>query len=160
MELQPTSKRLLDQVRDALRLKHYSYCTEQPYVGWICPSGSYVLFHSKRHPNEMGAPEVEVFLTHLAVEEHVAASTQNQAFSALLFLYEVLHKDLGPVDSLRAKHPKRRLLGQLSSTDGLMAKLLYGSGLRLMECLRPRIEDSSSSAGPSSPGTARGSRTA
>ena len=74
MEPQPTSKRLLDQVRDALRLKHYSYCTEQPYVGWICPSGSHVLFHSKRHPNEMGAPEVEASLTHLAVE-HGAAGT-------------------------------------------------------------------------------------
>jgi len=94
----------LDQVRDTLRLKHYSYRTEQAYVGWIT---RYVLFHSKRPPNEMGAPEVEAFLTHLAVEEHVAASTQNQAFSALLFLYEVLHKDLGPVDSLRAKRPKR-----------------------------------------------------
>jgi integron integrase len=140
----------LDQVRDALSLKHYSYRTEQAYVGWIT---RYVLFHSKRHPNEMGAPEVEAFLTHLAVEEHVAASTQNQAFSALLFLYrEVLHKDLGPVDALRAKRPKRlptvltqeetrRLLGQLSGTYGLMAKLLYGSGLRLMECLRLRIKD-------------------
>ena len=150
MEPQPTPKRLLDQVRDALRLKHYSYRTEQAYVGWIT---RYVLFHSKRHPNEMGAPEVEAFLTHLAVEEHVAASTQNQAFSALLFLYrEVLHKDLGPVDALRAKRPKRlptvltqeetrRLLGQLSGTYGLMAKLLYGSGLRLMECLRLRIKD-------------------
>jgi site-specific recombinase XerD len=150
MEPQPTPKRLLDQVRDALRLKHYSYRTEQAYVGWIT---RYVLFHSKRHPNEMGAPEVEDFLTHLAVEEHVAASTQNQAFSALLFLYrEVLHKDLGPVDALRAKRPKRlptvltqeetrRLLGQLSGTHGLMAKLLFGSGLRLMECLRLRVKD-------------------
>jgi len=104
MEPQPTSKRLLDQVRDALRPRHYSYCTEQAYVGWIT---RYVLFHGKSHPNEMGAPEVEVFVTHLSVEEHVAASTQNQAFSALLFLYEVLHKDLGPVDSLRAKRPTR-----------------------------------------------------
>jgi len=150
MEPQPAPKRLLDQVRDTLRLKHYSYRTEQAYVGWTT---RYVLFHCKRHPNEMGAPEVEAFLTHLAVEEHVAASTQNQAFSALLFLYrEVLHKDLGPVDALRAKRPKRlptvltqeetrRLLGQLSGTQGLMAKLLYGGGLRLLECLRLRVKD-------------------
>lgn len=101
----------------------------------------------------MGTPEVEALLTCLAVEEHVAASTQNQAFSALLFLYrEVLHQDLGPVDALRAKRPTRlptvltqeetrRLLGQLSSTHGLMARLLYGSGLRLMECLRLRVKD-------------------
>jgi len=107
MEPQPTLKTLLDQVRDALRLKHYSCRTEQAYVGWIT---RYVLFHGKRHPNEMGAPEVEASrsVTHLAVEEHIAASTQNQAFSALLFLHrEVLHKDLGPVDALRVKRPKR-----------------------------------------------------
>jgi integron integrase len=101
----------------------------------------------------MGAAEVEAFLTHLAVNEHVAASTQNQAFSALLFLYrEVLHQDLGPIDALRAKKPKRlptvltreevrRVLDQLSGTHQLMAKLLYGSGLRLMECLRLRVKD-------------------
>ncbi len=96
----------------------------------------------------MGAPEVEAFLTHLAVKEHVAASTQNQALSALLFLYrEVLHQELGPVDALRAKRPQRlptvltkdetlRLIGCLSGTHQLMAKLIYGSGIRLMECLR------------------------
>jgi site-specific recombinase XerD len=140
----------LDQAHDALHLRHYSYRAEQAYVGWIT---RYVLFHGKRHPKEMGAPEVKAFLTHLAVQEHVAASTQNRAFSALLFLYrKVLHKDLGPVDALCAKRPKRpptvltqeetrRLLGQLSGTHGLMAKLLYGSGLRLMECLPPRIQE-------------------
>jgi site-specific recombinase XerD len=101
----------------------------------------------------MGAPEIEAFLTHLAVDEQVAASTQNQALSALLFLYrEVLHKELGPVDALRAKKPKRlptvltrdevqRLLGQMSGTHQLMARLLYGSGLRLLECLRLRVKD-------------------
>jgi len=143
-------KKLLDQVRDAIRLKHYSYRTEQAYVGWI---KRYIYFHDVRHPSEMGAPEVEAFLTHLAVKEHVAASTQNQALSALLFLYrEVLHRELGPVDALRAKRPKRlptvltkdetlRLIGCLSGTHQLMAKLIYGSGVRLMECLRLRVKD-------------------
>ena len=98
-------KKLLDQVRDAIRLKHYSYRTEQAYVGWI---KRYIYFHNVRHPSEMGAPEVEAYLTHLAVKENVAASTQNQALSALLFLYrEVLYQDLGLVDALRAKRPKR-----------------------------------------------------
>jgi integron integrase len=148
MEQHP--KRLLDRVRDAIRLKHYSIRTEEAYVNWI---KRYILFHNKRHPAEMGAPEVEAFLTHLAVKENVAASTQNQAFSALLFLYrEVLHQDLGAIDALRAKRPRRlptvltkeetlRLIGCLSGTHQLMAKLLYGSGLRLMDCLRLRVKD-------------------
>jgi len=142
-------KKLLDQVRDAIRLKHYSYRTEQAYVGWI---KRYILFHGVRHPAEMGASEVEAFLTHLAVKENVAASTQNQALSALLFLYrEVLYQDLGPVDALRAKRPKRlptvltkeetlRLIACLSGTHQLMARLIYGSGVRLMECLRLRVK--------------------
>ena len=103
MDHQP--KKLLDQVRDAMRVKHYSFRTEQAYVDWI---KRYILFHGKRHPNEMGATEIEAFLTHLAVEQNVAASTQNQALSALLFLYrEVLEMDPGPVDAVRAKKPKR-----------------------------------------------------
>jgi len=150
MEPQPAPRKLLDQVRDALRLKHYSIRTEEAYINWI---KRYIFFHHKRHPAEMGAPEIEAFLTHLAVDEQVAASTQNQALSALLFLYrEVLHQELGPVDALRAKKPKRlptvltrdevqRLLGQMSGTHQLMARLLYGSGLRLMECLRLRVKD-------------------
>jgi integrase len=143
-------KKLLDQVRDAIRLKHYSIRTEEAYVNWI---KRYIFFHGVRHPAEMGAAEVEAFLTHLAVKENVAASTQNQALSALLFLYrEVLHQELGPVDALRAKRPKRlptvltkeetlRLIGCLSGTHQLMAKLIYGSGIRLMECLRLRVKD-------------------
>ena len=150
MEPQPAPRKLLDQVRDALRLKHYSIRTEEAYINWI---KRYIFFHHKRHPAEMGAPEIEAFLTHLAVDEQVAASTQNQALSALLFLYrEVLHQELGPVDALRAKKPKRlptvltrdevqRLLGQMSGTHQLMARLLYGSGLRLLECLRLRVKD-------------------
>ena len=94
-------RKLLDQVRDAIRLKHYSYRTEQTYVGWI---RRYILFHQKRHPKDMGKPEVEAFLTHLAVERNVAASTQNQALSAILFLYNnvVLNQELGKLDAIRA----------------------------------------------------------
>jgi len=148
--MEPTPKKLLDRVRDAIRLKHYSTRTEQAYVNWI---KRYIFFHNVWHPDEMGAAEVEAFLTHLAVNENVAASTQNQALSALLFLYrEVLKKDLGPIDALRAKKPKRlptvltkeevhRVLGHLSGTHLLLARLLYGSGLRLMECLRLRVKD-------------------
>ena len=149
--MKTTGKKLLDRVRDAIRLKHYSIRTEEAYVSWI---KRYILFHDVRHPDEMGTAQVEAFLTHLAVKENVAASTQNQAFSALLFLYrEVLHKDLdGHINALRAKKPKRlptvltkeevhRVLGHLSGDHLLMAKLLYGSGLRLMECLRLRVKD-------------------
>ncbi len=144
-------KKLLDQVRDTIRLKHYSIRTEETYVAWI---KRYILFHDKQHPKDMDVPEIEAFLTHLAVEQRVAASTQNQALNALLFLYrEVLKKDLErPVDALRAKRPKRvptvlskeevrRVIGYLSGTHQLMAKLLYGSGLRLMECVRLRVKD-------------------
>jgi hypothetical protein len=98
--MEPTDRKLLDRVRDALRLKHYSIRTEEAYVNWI---KRYIYFHNVRHPAEMG--EVQSFLTHLAVKEDVAASTQNQALSALLFLYrQVLNQDLGPIDALRAKN--------------------------------------------------------
>lgn len=134
-----------------MRYRHYSIRTEKAYVAWV---RRYILFHDKRHPNEMGSAEIEAFLTHLAVDQNVAASTQNQALSALLFLYrDVLRKDLDfPIDSIRAKRPKRlptvltkeevlRVIGGLSGTYLLMAKLLYGSGLRLMECVRLRVKD-------------------
>jgi len=149
MEQRP--RKLLDQVRDILRLRHYSIHTEESYVDWI---KRFILFHHKRHPREMGSAEIEAFLTHLAVDQSVAASTQNQAFSALLFLYrEVLKKDLdSPINSIRAKQPKRlptvltkaevhEVMGYLSGTHRLLANLLYGSGLRLMECLRLRVKD-------------------
>ena len=148
--MEPKPEKLLDQVRDVLRLKHYSIRTENAYVDWI---RRFILFHHRRHPSEMGAPEVQAFLTHLAVKENVAASTQNQALSALLFLYrEVLHQDLGPINALRAQKPKRlptvltreevrRVITQMSGTHRLMAQLLYGAGLRLMECLRLRVKD-------------------
>lgn len=143
--------KLLDRVRQVLRRKHYSYRTEQSYIQWI---KRYILFHNKRHPKEMGAPEIEAFLTHLAVEENVAASTQNQALSALLFLYrDVLGQDLDlSINAVRAKKPKRlptvltrqevqHVFAHLTGLHLLIAQLLYGSGLRLMECLRLRVKD-------------------
>jgi len=137
------SKRLLDQVRDVLRLKHYSIRTEEAYVNWI---KRYILFHHKRHPQEMDGAEIEAFLTHLAVDQKVAASTQNQALSALLFLYrDVLEKDLSghTIDAVRARQPKRlptvltreealSVIAALSGTNQFIARLLCGSGLRLM----------------------------
>jgi integron integrase len=143
--------KLLDQVRDAIRLKHYSIRTEQTYTEWI---RRFILFHGKRHPIEIAEPEVNAFLTHLARDGHVAASTQNQALSALLFLYkEVLKQEIGWLgDVQRAKKPAhlpavlthqevRKVFTNLSGTPRLMAGLLYGSGLRLMECVRLRVKD-------------------
>jgi len=142
---------LLDQVREVLRLKHYSLRTEETYVGWI---KRFIFFHQKRHPREMGAPEVQAFLSHLAVQGQVAASTQNQALNALVFLYhQVLDQDLGDFAAfVRAKRPARlpvvlsrdevhRLLGALTGTYQLMGRLLYGTGMRLMECMRLRVKD-------------------
>jgi integron integrase len=143
--------KLLDRVREVARLKHYSLRTEQSYSDWI---RQFILFHRKRHPQEMGAAEVRDFLTHLAAERNVAASTQNQAFSALLFLYrEVLKQELPWIDDIeRAKRPAklpvvftveeaRAVLAQMRSTPGLMAQMLYGCGLRLNECTRLRVKD-------------------
>ncbi|MEW6718730.1 MAG: integron integrase [Chloroflexota bacterium] len=144
------AKKLLDQMRDALRLKHYSYRTEESYLGWV---RRYILFHNKRHPNEMGAPEIQAYLVHLATQRNLAASTQNQALSAILFLYrEVLHKEIEPILISNAKRPERiptvlthtealAVINQLSGVHKLMAQLLYGSGLRLMECVRLRVKD-------------------
>ena len=147
----PAKLRLLDHVREVLRRKHYSLRTEQSYVDWI---KRFILFHGKRHPAEMGRVEVTAFLTHLAVERNVAASTQNQALSAILFLYRnVLEQELEWVEGFeRPKRPARlpvvltseearAVLGQLEGAKWLMASLLYGSGLRLMECLRLRVKD-------------------
>jgi integron integrase len=146
-----SSPKLLDRVRWHLRVKHYSIRTEQAYIEWI---RRYILFHRKRHPNEMREKEIREFLTHLAVEKRVAASTQNQAFAALLFLYQqVLDRKLDFIDKVErvtrpAKLPvvftppeARSVLVQLKGDYRLMAELLYGSGLRLMECLRLRIKD-------------------
>ena len=144
-------KKLLDQVREVIRLKHYSIRTEQTYVDWI---KRYIFFHGKRHPREMGAAEIEGFLTDLAVRRGVAASTQNQALNALVFLYrEVLHQEAGEFSAVRAKRPSRlptvltkgevhRLIAAMKAgTYRLMARLLYGTGMRLMECVRLRVKD-------------------
>ena len=144
-------KKLLEQVKDQIRLEHYSYRTEDTYVQWI---RRYILFHNKQHPKEMGVPEIEAFLSHLAVEGKVAASTQNQALSAILFLYQqVLNQELdGRINALRAKRPERlptvltpeevnAVLFQLSGVHQLIVQILYGSGLRQAECLELRIKD-------------------
>jgi integron integrase len=147
--------KLLDQVRYLARAKHFSYRTEKCYVYW---AERYIRFHGIRHPNTMGAAEVEQFLSHLAVEGKVSASTQNQALAALLFLYQdVLKIEVGRLDAVRARRPRRvplvlspaevlqllKALDDLPTTEpyGLMARLLYGAGLRLLECCRLRIKD-------------------
>ena len=143
--------KLLDQVRQTIRRKHYSLRTETAYVDWI---KKYIFFHNKRHPVEMGGPEMEQFLNYLAVEKRVAASTQNQALSALVFLYrEVLRQKFDWMENLeRAKRPARvpvvltesevrRVFAHLDGQNWLMGTLLYGSGLRLMECVRLRVKD-------------------
>jgi integron integrase len=144
-------KKLLDQVRDLLRIKHYSYRTEQSYVAWI---RRYILFHNKRHPKEMGIPEIEAFLSYLAIEENVAASTQNVALSALIFLYkEVLRIDQPlSLNAFRAKRSTylptvltqeetQSVIQQLTGEHQLVIKILYGSGLRLSEGLNLRVKD-------------------
>lgn len=150
---EPTTQqpRLLEQVVAKMRVKHYSLRTEKSYVDWI---KRYIWHHGKRHPKDMGTAEVEEFLTHLAVARNVSASTQNQAKSALLFLYkEVLELKLPWLDNVtQAKAPKRlpvvltqaevqSVLSRLDGTMWLIASLLYGSGLRIMEALRLRVKD-------------------
>lgn len=144
-------KKLLEQVADLMRIKHYSLRTEESYISWI---KRYIFFHNKRHPKEMGRTEIEAFLSYLATDLKVSASTQNQAFNALLFLYrEVLKNELdGSINAVRAKRPKRlptvmtkeetmKVLSAISGVHQLMVKLIYGSGLRLMECVRLRVKD-------------------
>lgn len=143
--------KLLDQMREALRSRHYSRRTEQTYCHWV---KRYVHFHNVRHPAEMGEPEINAFLTHLAVKEKVSSSTQNQALSALLFLYRhVVGREVGDLgEVIRARKPKRlpvvmtrdevkAVLSNLTGDKRLMASLMYGAGLRLMECLRLRVQD-------------------
>ena len=145
------SPKLLELVRETLRTKHYSYRTEQAYVDWI---KRFIIFHNKRHPREMGAEEVQVYITYLANERRVAASTQNQALSAIVFLYKyVLQKEIFlPSDILRPGRPERlptvlshqeamAVIGKMKGTPKLIVQLLYGSGLRVTECLRLRVKD-------------------
>jgi integrase len=144
-------QKLIDQVRDAIRVKHYSPRTEEAYWNWI---KRFIIFHNKRHPNDMAESEISSFPSDLAVNKRVSASTQNQALSSILFLYnEVLKKPLDWIDNIsRAKRPSRlpvvftrqevqSILRNLEGTKWLMAALLYGAGLRLTECLRLRVKD-------------------
>lgn len=143
--------KLLDQLRELLKKKHYSYKTEQSYVQWV---KRYISFNNKRHPKDMGEQEITQFLSHLAVKENVSASTQNQALCAIVFLYRhVLNKELGKFSKIvRAKRPKRlpvvltrkevkEILENISGASWLVVSLLYGSGLRLNECLKLRVKD-------------------
>jgi site-specific recombinase XerD len=147
----PPQPKLLDRLRAKIRLKHYSIRTEEAYAQWV---KRFILFHGKRHPRELPGPEVEAFLSHLATEGGVAASTQNQARSAILFLYkEVLGNELPWLSNVeQARKPRRlpvvlteeevrALLGQLQGLHWLVASLMYGAGLRLMEVLRLRVKD-------------------
>lgn len=149
MEQRPV--KLLEKLRHCIRMKHYSIRTEQTYVSWV---KRFILFHNKRHPKDMGAREIETFLTHLAVEGNVAASTQNQAFNAILFLYKQVLKieTIDGVDAMRAKKPERipvvlsaeealTIIDVMTGTSQLMVKILYGAGLRGIECVRLRVKD-------------------
>ena len=151
MTSSPTQPKLLDQVRARIRVKHYSIRTEQAYVDWI---KRFMVHFDKRHPRDLGAVEVEAFLTRLAVEGQVAASTRNQAKSAILFLYrEVLAQELPWLDNVeRAKPPQRlpvvltrsevqALLSRLTDTQWLIASLLYGTGMRVLEVARLRVKE-------------------
>jgi integron integrase len=143
--------RLLDRVRDKTRLRHYSIRTEQAYVDWI---KRFIVFHGKQHPDTLGGPEVEAFLTHLAVDQNVAAATQNLAKSSILFLYrDVLERELPWLDHVeRARTPERlpvvltreevlAVLVRLRGVHRLIGRLLYGAGMRIMEAVRLRVKD-------------------
>ncbi|HSF15228.1 MAG TPA: integron integrase [Vicinamibacteria bacterium] len=146
----PPKKRLMDQVREAIQVRHYSPLTEKVYASWI---RRFIFFFDKRHPNEMGEPEIATFVSYLATRRHVSASTQNQALSALIFLYRhVLHRELDYMRIERAKRPARlpvvlthpeatAILVRLEGVMWLMASLMYGSGLRVLECCRIRVKD-------------------
>jgi integron integrase len=148
----PSAPKLLDVYRDALRVKHYSARTEDTYIAWV---RNFILFHNKRHPREMGVDEIGQFLTHLAAEKDVSASTQNQACSAILFLYRhTLHIELDEaalarfrpqrsrtVPTVLSKDEVKRLLASLTGTPKLIAQVMYGGGLRVMETMRLRVKD-------------------
>jgi integrase len=169
-EAVPPEARLLTRVRRAIRVRHYSRRTEKAYVGWI---KRFIFFNGTRHPDQMGEHEVMLYLSDLAVRKRVSASTQNQAFSALLFLYrDVLGRSLeGLEEGVRAKRPEHlpialsrreveRVLDGLCGPTWLVASLLYGSGLRLLECLTLRVKDLDLARERSPSATARARRTA
>ena len=149
---QPTAKKLLDQYREALRNRHYSLRTEQTYISWV---RQYILHHNKRHPREMGVPEINGFITHLVNQKNVSASTKNQAISAILFLYRSvlnIKLDETALISIRPGKPKRvpvvlsreearKVIAQMDGVYKIMTQIMYGSGLRLMEVMRLRVKD-------------------
>ena len=150
-KFRPKPGKLVDQIQEVMRYHHYAIRTEQTYIKWIL---DYIRFNETRHPREMGKPEIEHFLSHLAVNRKVAASTQNQALNAILFLYKhVLDMPLNDhIDAIRSQKQKNLptvlstseinlFFKHINGTNELMAKLLYGAGLRLMECVRLRIKD-------------------
>ena len=166
----PPQPRLLDSLRHAIRRRHYSIRTEDTSVDW---ARRFILFHGKRHPRDLGPEDVTAFLTHLAVQRQVAPSTQNQAKSALLFMYrEVLQLHLPWLDEVTAAKSHRRLpvvltpsevralLNELSGTTGLLASLLYGTGMRVLEGLRLRVKTSALNGARSWCVTATAARTA
>ena len=143
--------KLLDRVRYRIRVKGYSIRTEQSYVSWV---RRFILFHNKRHPQDMGKDEIEAYLTHLAVNRHVSPSTQNQAFNALLFLYRNVLETEFPenINAYRSKRPFRlptiltkaetmKIISMMTGFHQIMVKILYGSGLRAIECSRLRVKD-------------------
>lgn len=142
--------KLLDRARNSLRQRNYSYRTEKSYVNWM---KRYILFHNKQHPRELGEPEIEEFLTYLAVKKKVAPSTQNQALNALIYLYQnVLNIELDEINALRPRKSRHlptvltfdevlRVLDNMTGIDRLAGRLIYGSGLRVSECLRLRVKD-------------------
>ena len=143
--------RLLDRVRQAIRVRHYSRKTEKAYVGWI---KRFVIFHGRRHPAEMGAPEVTRYLSYLATQRRVSASTQNQALNALVFLYkhvlkqplnEKINAERAPrkvkIPGVLAREETKRIIDAMTGIHQLVVKLLYGSGLRIIECLRLRVHE-------------------
>ena len=148
----PRPKKLLEELREQLRTRHYALRTETTYISWV---RKYILFHNKRHPKNMGPKEINAFLTHLAIEKNVASTTQNQALSAILFLYRYLLNIELPKNKLIYSRPKKRkyiptvlsreeakiILQHMDGVYLLMAQIMYGSGLRLMEVLRLRVKD-------------------
>ena len=147
----PKSVRLMDQVREVLRYHHYAIRTEASYCRWIL---AYIRFHNRQHPKDMGKPHIEAFLTHLAVDKHYAAATQNLALNAIVFLYkQVLGMEVAEdLVSTRSKKPPRlpvvlstsevlEILNQMSGVNALLARLMYAGGLRIMEALRIRVQD-------------------
>jgi len=149
--LEQACTELVERVSDVIRVKHYSLRTEKTYIDWI---KRFIIFHNKKHPKDMGVDEVQAYITHLATARTLSASSQNQALSAILFLYRyVLQKEIElPAGAIRAEksktlpvvltHPEAmRIIGKMTGVHQLMTKILYGSGLRLMECLRLRVKD-------------------